>query len=143
MKCSGSIRYQSFRLSDVAALVPRYAHSMYLRQPQACAHEWRRPSCGPSSYAFVAFECLPASSFAFDDRAEWPSDVTDGDRDRFRAAIAKAVMDALFSRGVRVTLVRVGHDAVGSSEYAYYQATKDAMAALFTDPSCWEREAAR
>ena len=120
-------------------LTPMYV----LRQPQTCAREWRRPSCGPSSYAFVAFECSPAASFAFDDRAEWPSEVTDGDRDRFRAAIAKAVVDSLFSRGVQVTLVRVGYDAVGSSEYAYYHAAKDAMAALFSDPSCWEREAAR
>jgi hypothetical protein len=106
-------------------------------------HTLRRATCGPSSYAFVQFRCEPWDSLAFESSADWPAQLAAEEIARVERAVGIGVVDAfatldiMISKVCKVTLASTGWDDVGSSEYAFYLATKHALSSFVAEPANW------
>jgi len=104
--------------------------------PCSIEHEYKGTQFGhPSTYAFVRFDCEPADEFTLDVTATWPANLTADYRHLLIDAVSAAIVDVLFAAdsphlGCALTCTEVRWDDVGSSEAAFYRATKEAMTAL-------------
>jgi hypothetical protein len=92
---------------------------------------------GPSSYAYVRFECVPSDYLSFDVTASWPSTVPKAYDKKLELAVAEGVADVLLEdvyqhSGCTVVLVDVRYDEIGSSEAAFMMASASAMRSLLS-----------
>jgi len=114
-----------------------------IAEPTEFEHEFRRQTCGPSSFAFVRFRCEPATSLSFASQAQWPRQLGAQYSKRVEEAVERAVTDAFETAGMpytpvcRVVLVSVRWDDVQSSEKAFYLAARQALVPLLSDPAKW------
>jgi hypothetical protein len=113
-----------------------------LDAPCSTVHEYKGSQSGhPSTYAFVRFECKPADEFSLVVTATWPANLTPDYRHLLIDAMSAAIVDVLIAAdsphvGCALTCTEVKWDDVGSSEVAFYRATKEAMTAL-RDQETW------
>jgi hypothetical protein len=103
-----------------------------LEEPFSHEHVFRKPT-NHLIYAAVRFDCTPAASLSFDFTARWPESLSQNERSGLEKAIGCALVEELFSAqfypysGCKIVLASVGWDDVGSSEAAFFLATKQAM----------------
>ena len=89
-----------------------------------------------STHAFVRFDCLPATTLAFEMHAVWPGHLGSDYPPLLEAAMATAIVDVPLAssasprRGCLLKCVEVRLDDVTSSEMAFYRATRAAMTKL-------------
>ena len=108
-------------------------------------YDYRRQTCGPSSFASVELRFAPSESFSFERRCEWPQDFSAREAAGFDAAITAGVHDALQPADARpyaadrvaVQLTALEYDAVGSSESAFYSAAWHATRQLRDESDAW------
>lgn len=94
-------------------------------------YDYRRQTCGPSSFASVELTLEPSDAYRFVSQCEWPTYLTPSERRGLEDAIAAGVYDALqpsggepyHAGGVVVTCTRIEWDDVGSSPNAFYAAS--------------------
>ena len=103
-----------------------------LAEPVSVKHEFCHRLGHPSSYAFVRFDCSPATELSFESVASWPDSVPADYRLALERAIAEGVTDTLFEglypkRGCTVRLMEVRYDEIGSSEAVFLWAATRAM----------------
>lgn len=106
-----------------------------LASSQIVSHEFRGQFGHPTSYAFVQFECAPASELRFESRATWPNTVSKEYGAELERAVAEAVAEVLLEgvhqhSGCAIVLANARYDEVGSSEAAFMKAAKAAMRSL-------------
>ena len=108
----------------------KLGHRYCLVAPCTVRHDFRRKTCGPSSFATVELLFEPSSALAFARECEWPAHLKSSETRDLDAAIAAGIHDALQptegtpydALGVIARCVRVQWDDVGSSEAAFYTA---------------------
>ena len=113
-------------------------HYFRLLEPRTVHFDFRRHTCGPSSFASVQLACDPSDQFRFVRGCTWPANVSGPEQESWDAAISCGVWDALqptagdphVADGVAVTLVATEHDPVGSSGMAFYSAAWHAIRQL-------------
>jgi len=113
-----------------------------LKSPQVVEYEFRGHFGHPSSYAFVKFECLPATHLTFEAKATWPSTLTEEYIRSCEVSIAAAVADVLLQgeyprRGCSVVLSEVRWDDIGGSAHAFRRAATAAMENLVKGKGEW------
>ncbi len=97
----------------------------------------------PSSYAYVSFECNPSENLCFISDALGTLNLSAHYTAKLEQAICIAVVDGLMNnsiytyRGCALNLNEVKWDNVGSSEAAFYKATKEAIKKL-VDEGKWK-----
>jgi len=117
-----------------------------LREARAARYDYRRQTCGPSSFASVELRFEPSEAFSFERRCPWPQDLEAGEATGLDAAIVAGVLDALrpgdgqpyAADRVAVQLTALEHDTVGSSESAFYAAAWHATRQLREESGAWE-----
>lgn len=98
--------------------------------------EYRRQFGHPSSYAYVKFKSEPAETLTFNSSADWNGNLSAAYIVAMERAVCEGIVDGLFAasiypyRGCALTLCQVKWDDIGSSEAAFYRATKEAMIQL-------------
>ena len=98
--------------------------------------EFKGVSCGPSTYAYVRFECCPADTLSFEMGTSWPGHLGPDYRRLLEQAMTAAIVDTLLAGsecpylGCSLKCVQVGWDDVGSSEVTFYSATRGAVSKL-------------
>jgi hypothetical protein len=127
-------------------------HRLRLKAPRTIRHDFRRHSCGPTSFASVELAFEPSQSFGFKRQCEWPKHLASADTREWDAAMEAGVHDALQpfggspydAMGVTAKCILVEQDDVGSSQVAFYMAAWHATRRLREEAE-WElveREAA-
>jgi hypothetical protein len=112
-----------------------------LQVPVTVEHEFNALKRGhPSTYAFVRFECAPASELRFTPAAVWPDYISPKEADALHRGIVEGIVDGLVHeiyphRGVSVRLVECRYDESDSSVWAFHRATVFAMQTLLK--SAW------
>ena len=112
-----------------------------LEEPLFVEYEYSNRLGHPSSYAFVQFECEPSETLNFDSSATWSENLPSGYVATLERAVCEGIVDGLIAtsiyphRGCSLTLCQIKWDDVGSSEAAFYLATKSAMAQLIENGS--------
>ena len=112
-----------------------------LEKPLLVEYEYRHRFGHPSSYAYVQFECKSAETLVFASSATWNETLSSDYVAALERAVCEAIVDGLIAtsiypyRGCSLTLCQIKWDDVGSSEAAFYLATKSAMAQLIESGS--------
>ncbi len=107
-----------------------------LEEPLSVEYEYRHQFGHPSSYAYVYFECESAEQLRFESVAHWGESLSPNYVAALESVIGEAIVDALMCistlpyRGCLLKLCGIKWDDVGSSEAAFYEATKMAMKEL-------------
>ena len=94
-----------------------------LRDASLTRYDFRRQSCGPSSFASVELSFEPSETFFFGSSCAWPEEVSAAEAAGLNEAIAAGVYDALqpngdgpyVADGVAARCVAVEWESVGSS----------------------------
>jgi hypothetical protein len=103
-----------------------------LEEPFSHEHVYRKAS-NHLIYASVRFEITAAASLSFECTARWPESLSQNERSGLEKAIGCALVEELTGAqfypysGCNIVLASVGWDDVGSSEAAFFLATKQAM----------------
>ena len=99
-------------------------------------YEYRQRLGHPSSYAYVKFKSEPAETSIFNSSADWSRNLSAAYIVALERAVCEGIVDGLLAasitpyRGCSLTLCQVKWDDIGSSEAAFYRATKNAMSQL-------------
>ncbi len=120
-------------------------HRFRLKSARSVRYEFRKQTCGPSSFATVDLAYEPSSIFSFERICGWPPHLPASDTKEFDAAMACGVHDALGptggspydALGVAVKCIAVEQDDVGSSQVAFYMAAWHATRTL-RETAEWE-----
>jgi hypothetical protein len=110
--------------------------SFRLASSEAVEYEFEKFG-GPSTHAYVRFECTPADDLSFEVRASWPPTVPDGYDTKLELAVAEGVADVLLGdiyqhSGCAVVLVEVRYDEIGATQAAFMRAAMAAMRNLLS-----------
>jgi hypothetical protein len=120
-------------------------HHWCLREARTIRYDFRKQTCGPSSFASVELLFEPGRSFSFVRSCEWPGGVSSAEASSLDAAIAAGIHDALQpsgggpyeADGLAAQCLAVEWDDVGSSAMAFYAAAWGATRQL-RDEAPWE-----
>jgi hypothetical protein len=119
-------------------------HHLCLREVCTVRHDFRKQTCGPSSFASVELRFEPSQAFSFTRTSNWPTHLSQAETSGLDVAIAAGVYDALqpsgdgpyVADGVAATCVAIEWDDVGSSQVAFYTAAWRATRQL-RDQGVW------
>ena len=115
-------------------------YTFTLAEPVEIEHTYRRPTCGPSGFAYVKFRCEPASELTFSVVVEWPMQLRQPHIGRIEQAVKNGVATAFAAspaHACKVTLTAIGWDDVQSSEFAFLNAAAEALVSLASSESKW------
>ena len=116
----------------------RLSHRWRLRAPRTIRYDFRKQTCGPSSFASVELAFTPNDDFEFARTCTWPNAAAESEARDLDAAMGAGIHDALQpgggspydAFGVRATCILVEWDEVGSSQVAFYLAAWHATRVL-------------
>jgi hypothetical protein len=132
-------------VSDWSRWRANLRHHLCLQEARSIRHDFRKHTCGPSSFASVEIAFEPSNSFTFVRSCEWPNHLSVAEITGLDDAMAAGVHDALQpsgagpyeADGVAARCVAVEYDDVGSSQVAFYTAAWRATREL-RETAAWE-----